>query len=54
MAMLDLLADAPMPRDDRENVQTIRASVDMMRAIVNDALDLSKVSFSLRCSASFS
>ena len=48
VAMVDFLGRANMTADDRECIQTIRSSVDMMRSIVNDALDMSKARV-LRC-----
>jgi len=43
IGMADLLLDAPLPRDQYQHVQTIRASARALLTVVDDILDLTKL-----------
>ncbi|MEW2915280.1 PAS domain S-box protein [Leisingera sp. JC11] len=43
IGMADLLAEAELPPDERQNVETIRSSAQALLKIINDILDLSRL-----------
>ncbi|MFW8636676.1 ATP-binding protein [Cribrihabitans pelagius] len=43
IGMADLLAEAPLDEDNRQNVETIRSSSQALLKIINDILDLSRL-----------
>lgn len=43
MGMVDLLDEAPLPKEERQYLATAKTSAETLRVIINDILDLSKL-----------